>query len=1308
MTEARPPRVFMSYSHDSVSHTERVLRLARRLAADGCYCIVDQDDPHPAEGWPAWMDRQLDEADFVVVVCSWGYYQKVKAGKRPTSGLGVKFESLMLLNDLYDAGMWNERIVPVSFGALPTDQILRPLRGYTRYRIDREEGYEGLLRQLTGQPRHQRPTPGPLRNLPPAEPGRRTRSARGDRGRQRVDTSGDSNTSIQISGSYNEVVVGAAAPSGPTSERLEQAPTVAGSPSPTYRCLAPRPRVFTARREYASVLGHLLAAAGDRAGSSVGITALRGLGGVGKTTLAQAVCHDPQVQAAYPDGVLWVTLGQGLTDGDRLSRLRDLLRRWCSHEPPAFETVAAAGGYLCGVLAGQQVLLVADDVWSSLDIAAFRDLDPASTLFLTTRDRGILPEGCLVDELDTMASDEAVALLAEGIADLPLPRLSRLAHRLSEWPLLLALVHRQIRERVEVEKLPPMRALEEVETTLSEEGLEAFDRKDDAERSLDVGRTLMASLSRLAEGDRSRYEELAIFPEGADIPCRTLAGLWGVSQREAIALCRRLQQLSLAARFDSEAQTLRLHDVLRDWLRGRNQAGLPGRHRRFLDARRPAAGWGALPPAEPYLWRHLAYHLAEAGAGAELRSLLLDYAWLEAKLAATDVNALLADYDALVSDDPDLRLVENALRLSAHVLADHPGQLPGQLLGRLLGRTEPGIVALCEHAHLTPSGLWLRPRSGSLVQPGGALIRTLSILPDQITTLGVLPDGRVVSGSSAGLLRIWDLDTGKVTKTLQGHEGKILAAVILSDGRIVSASADRTLRLWDVAGGDTVRSLEVDSDQVTALAPLGVDGVVFAAAFGPPRVWDLVTGESTRLRGGLGIVVMAVLSGTRIVCGSTDGQLRVLNLETGEVERTITIPAKHVSAVVVLQDGRVVSGSEDGVVRVWDPATGEATSTLAGHSGAVDSLAVLPDGRLVSGSDDRTLRVWDIESGKIVRVLEGHSVWVRAIAALPDGRFVSCSDGTLRVWKLGSDTGATPAGSYWVTALAELPDGRIVSGSGDGALRIWDKATGAITNTLREIGPSETIRTIENDAILAMAVLPDGRVACGTFDETVRVWNVETGELVNTLRGHSGQVDNVAVLPDGHIVSSSVDGTLRVWDLATGESAALHWDRLSEAAKVSLLPDGRVMVAFEGGLLQASEMETGEVDLVLAGHTSWVNSLSVLPGGRLVSGSNDRTVRLWDLGTGKTIRVFEGHVESVLAVTALPDGFVVSGSVDHTLRIWDPATAETLLCFTLDAPVTALSTIGDRDIAAGDAAGRVHFFRVEGLGSPARALLEAE
>ncbi|HEV3458596.1 MAG TPA: hypothetical protein VHG32_18715 [Thermoanaerobaculia bacterium] len=146
----------------------------------------------------------------------------------------------------------------------------------------------------------------------------------------------------------------------------------------------------------------------------------------------------------------------------------------------------------------------------------------------------------------------------------------------------------------------------------------------------------------------------------------------------------------------------------------------------------------------------------------KVRAQLLDYGWLEARLGAKGVDALLADFDAVAGDggDPELRLVQAALRLAAHALAEHPEELPGQLVGRLLHRTEPAVAALRERARPAARRPWLRPLVSGLAPAGGAMLRTLTCLATNFSALAVLPDGRAVSASWDSTLRVWDLATG--------------------------------------------------------------------------------------------------------------------------------------------------------------------------------------------------------------------------------------------------------------------------------------------------------------------------------------------------------------------------------------------------------------------------------------------------------------------------------------------------------------------------------------------------------------------
>ncbi len=162
-----PPRVFISYSHDSEAHAERVRGLADRLRADGIDGVIDQYEPAPPQGWPLWMEQQLEAADFVLVVSTETYLRRATGRERPGVGRGVRFESVLIVQDLYEAGMWNEKFIPVLLAGKDAEHVVRPLRPYTSYRLDSEEGYEALYRRLTGQPRVRRPELGARRTLAP-------------------------------------------------------------------------------------------------------------------------------------------------------------------------------------------------------------------------------------------------------------------------------------------------------------------------------------------------------------------------------------------------------------------------------------------------------------------------------------------------------------------------------------------------------------------------------------------------------------------------------------------------------------------------------------------------------------------------------------------------------------------------------------------------------------------------------------------------------------------------------------------------------------------------------------------------------------------------------------------------------------------------------------------------------------------------------------------------------------------------------------------------------------------------------------
>lgn len=190
----------------------------------------------------------------------------------------------------------------------------------------------------------------------------------------------------------------------------------------------------------------------------------------------------------------------------------------------------------------------------------------------------------------------------------------------------------------------------------------------------------------------------------------------------------------------------------------------------------------------------------------------------------------------------------------------------------------------------------------------------------------------------------------------------------------------------------------------------------------------------------------------------------------------------------------------------------------------------------------------------------------------------------------------------------------------------------------------------------------DGKcIVSGSADKTIRIWDVDTGELVvGPLEGHTYSVRSVGFSPDGkYVVSGSDDKTIRIWNAKTGESICEPiYGHTHVVRSVSFSPDGeKVVSGSNDGTVRVWYVATAEpIGEPFRGHTDWVTSVGVSPdGNRIVSGSDDGTIRIWSVHTGETIAgPLYGHSGFIMSVAFSPDGKqVVSGSNDKTVRIWN-------------------------------------------------------
>ncbi|MBD2355360.1 serine/threonine protein kinase [Tolypothrix sp. FACHB-123] len=289
-------------------------------------------------------------------------------------------------------------------------------------------------------------------------------------------------------------------------------------------------------------------------------------------------------------------------------------------------------------------------------------------------------------------------------------------------------------------------------------------------------------------------------------------------------------------------------------------------------------------------------------------------------------------------------------------------------------------------------------------------------------------------------------------------------------------------------------------------------------------------------------------------------------------------------------DGKILASGDEKIIKLWNLSTQKLINTLSGHSQAVKSVNFSPDGKiLASASDDRTIKLWNIHTSQEICTLVGHSHAVKSVAFSPNGQILASGswDKTIKLWDVntGKEISTITGHQLQVNSVAFSPQGQILaSASLDRTVRLWELLTNDVLFASHEITkefknrPNCTLLGILSGhswAVLTVAFSPDGKIlATGSDDNTIKLWQVNTGQVITTLLGHSWSVLAVAFTIDGTmLISASRDRTVKLWQVSTAKEIA-----------------------------------------TLSGHADSVSTVAVSQAAQLIaSASKDKTIKLWQL-----------------------------------------------------------------------------------------------
>ncbi len=533
--------------------------------------------------------------------------------------------------------------------------------------------------------------------------------------------------------------------------------------------------------------------------------------------------------------------------------------------------------------------------------------------------------------------------------------------------------------------------------------------------------------------------------------------------------------------------------------------------------------------------------------------------------------------------------------------------------------------------------------------------------PQDVQVVRFSPDDRhVLSGGRDGSVRLMSARDGASVFFWTDHAPAGVATVgFASSGSVVySTGHDGRVVTRDVASGTLKTDWRLDAGRLES-TDLLVDGTLVLTTTRrrdgevEGGVWtaSLTAGSPRRVWTAHGRSVLGVApapAGREVAVGTSDGQLTVLDLQTGVVRWQRPGHERETARVAWSPDGQwLATGGTDRTVRIWNAVTGELQQTLSTGNGTTRSVAFSPDSRRVVAAGWWRVDVWDVGTGQLLRDDIGASQgWYDArFSASGEQLVIGAAGGSVRLWELADTfvlSQALPSAPLSVSFDIDRAALHPVIGRSDGRIAAF-----------RPGGPPFAVR--HGARLTALATDATGRqfVSAGA-DPLLRAWRHGGNGVVPQATVQEGDALSVALSRDGRLAAvGEVGGRLTVVSPEDGRVVLTVGGEGSDLLAVRFDAAGtRIFTAYRDNRIVIRDLSDGQALSTLHGSSPPFVLAFHEETGRLAAGTWTGAIDVWDVATGRTVAQLTGHARLVTDLDFLSPDTLCSTGHDGTVRVW--------------------------------------------------------